>query len=684
MRLGLKFTLLVVVILSVTLGATSIVFMAAERSAARAQLVEKSRAQARLLTLIAPDAMIGYNYILLNEYAEQLTRDPDLVYVAVFDLHGRPVTSYVDPENARIHEARESNPDAAVAELPAALGRLPDMLVERMPITSDKRPLGELVIAIDLSRIDRELMMVLVRQVAAYLAIIFLLSAAIVAVFRFNVLRPVRALMRGARRVSSGDYVQQVEVFGSDELGTLTDAFNAMMAEIKEEREQLFLQAHFDALTGLPNRKMAMDRIAHEIERARREETTFAILFLDLDNFKFINDTMGHAVGDKVLIQMGQRLKDQVRSVDLLARLGGDEYLVLMPHSAMPEEVHAAAQRLVEASAKAVRVDESDVYTRCSVGIAFYPMDGDDAETLMAAADSAMYSAKHSPTSSVQFYTPAMNEAARKRVEFERDIYTALERNEFFLVFQPIVRAGDFGYVGAETLLRWQHPKKGLLAPGEFIAIAEQTGQIDAIGDWVMRAACYEAGRLMGKGIDFGYLAVNVSSNQLKRGFPERVEGLLRQYGLGNDRVVLEITESTLLDNNPDLLAMFSYWRDTRMRVALDDFGTGFSSLSYLSRFSFNTIKIDKSFVDGLPRNLESRSVVAAIIAIAQNLGMETLAEGVEREEQRAALVELGAGYMQGYLHRRPMPMEEFEKYLGLRAATDTTAWRKESGAGQR
>jgi diguanylate cyclase (GGDEF)-like protein len=668
MRIGTKFTLLVLSLLTLTLGLASVYLLVEERRAALAQLQAKSNAQGRLLALIAPDAIIGYDFILLNDYVEQITHDPDVAFAAVFGRNGAPITSFLDVQDPMIRKVLAQQQMAGVREVRAALTDIPGVFVDRMAILSDGRLLGELVIATDMRRIDRELALLLAKQASLYLLIIGVLGAAIVAIFRFNVLRPVQALMRGARRVSSGDYAQSVEVLGNDELGSLTKAFNAMMSQIKEEREQLFVQANYDALTGLPNRKMAMERILHEIDRARRESSSFAILFIDLDNFKYVNDTMGHAVGDKLLVEIGTRFRAQLRAVDLLARLGGDEYLVLMPQTTSPETVHAAAERLLEAASKPARIDESDVYIRCSVGVAFFPDDGDNAETLMAAADSAMYSAKHNSVSSVQFYTRAMNEAARRRVEFERDIYAALASDEFFLVFQPVVRVSDSAYVGAEALLRWKHPQKGLLTPNDFISIAEQTGQIDAIGDWVLAQACKSAAALVDSGLPKGFIAINVSSHQLKRGFETRVADALRDYGLPGDQIVLEITESALMADTQELLEMFDFWRDARIKLSLDDFGTGFSSLSYLSRFSFDTIKIDKSFVDGLPNNRESWSLVAAIIAIANNLGMESVAEGVENESQRLALLDLGCDNFQGFLYRRPMPLADLKVYLSSSA----------------
>jgi EAL domain-containing protein (putative c-di-GMP-specific phosphodiesterase class I) len=305
-----------------------------------------------------------------------------------------------------------------------------------------------------------------------------------------------------------------------------------------------------------------------------------------------------------------------------------------------------------------------EIYSRCSIGVAFYPNDGDNGEELMSAADSAMYAAKADPTTAVHFFTKSMHEAARLRVAYEREIYAALERNEFFLTFHPVVQLDDFSHIGAEVLLRWQHPQRGLVGPAEFISVAERTGQIAAIGDWVLEQTCSYAAQLSAKQLDPGFFAVNVSRVQLNTEFAAKVVDVLNKNGMPAESLVLEITESTLMDEIIELKSMLDYWRKERVRLSLDDFGTGFSSLGYLRSFNFNTIKIDKSFVNGLPDSRDSRSLVAAIIAIADNLGMDVIAEGVEIEEQRLCLLEMGCRYFQGHLHREPMIFDDYRDYL--------------------
>jgi len=388
------------------------------------------------------------------------------------------------------------------------------------------------------------------------------------------------------------------------------------------------------------------------------------VFFLDMNNFKLVNDTLGHGVGDKLLVNVGRRLNEQMRSIDLLARLGGDEFLMVVSSCDSRAVAEGAAHRLVDAFKQPLIVDREQIHTKFSVGIAFYPEDGHTADALLAAADSAMYASKFDPSSTIRFFTKAMNEEARQRIEYEQDIYRAIERNEFSLEFQPVIGVGDTEHLGAEALLRWHHPTKGPIAPADFIPVAKQTGQIKAIGDWVLGAACRSIKHLEAEGLDAGLVSINVARAQLNRGFAERVVNTLSDLGISPDRLVLEITENALMDANAETTTTLERLRSAGLRLALDDFGSGFSSLCTLRRFSFEFVKIDRAFVAGLPDNQDSCSLAGAIIAMARSLGPESVAKGVENEEQRACLLKMGCRYFQGYLHQPPLTLENYRHYL--------------------
>lgn len=664
MRLGNKFILLVAVILAITLGANALYAVHRQRQLAMEQLNDIGRGQGEFLALIAPDAILGYDFVRLNQYVEQATRQPDILFAAVFDTDGRPLTSFVDRKDPTLQRACRGEPDPDVSRLVALLEQATDVIVQRYPVSQAEHALGSVVVAVDRIRIERALQQNKLRQLFIYGVIIVILSGAIYLVFRLNVLRPVAALIRGAKRVGCGEFDKRVERYYDDELGTLTHAFNAMMTEIRHEQDLLNYQANYDLLTGLPNRNLATDRILHEIEVSRREGTGFALMFVDLDNFKYINDIHGHVIGDRLLVEVSHEFRRQVRAVDLLARLGGDEYLVLLPGCNSPTMAQTIAERLTGIADRTVHIDGLAIHARCSVGIAFFPQDGTSGAELMAAADSAMYAAKRNPAASVSFYTTELNEQAKRRVELEHHIHVALERNEFSIAYQPIIRGGDRHCVGAEALLRWEHPEFGPIPPMQFIPVAESTGQIVPLGGWVLEQACTDLARLDHEGLDLAGMSINVSRVQLRHGFDTTVVDALRRHGLATSRLTLELTESILMEEHSDAERILAIWRDAGIKLSLDDFGTGFSSLSYLKRFDFDLLKIDKSFVDGLPHNRESASLIKAILAIGDSLGMEVIAEGVEGEAQCAFLERHGGGMFQGYLFGKPMPFDRFKAYL--------------------
>jgi diguanylate cyclase (GGDEF)-like protein len=461
-----------------------------------------------------------------------------------------------------------------------------------------------------------------------------------------------------------------VEVKSADELGQLAKAFNAMAAEVKAEQAKLHRQANFDSLTGLPNRMMAFDRINLEIHRARRSAQRFAVLFIDLDNFKSVNDTLGHAVGDELLIAIGARLQASLREADTVARLGGDEFLILVPDVVSEIEVEKIAERLLHAVSEPRELQGRKVVIHCSVGIAVYPENGESVEALMANADNAMYQAKAAQEGTAIFFTEEMNTRLRERMQMEQDLNLAAEGGQLALHFQPIVDTAGPRHRGAEALLRWHHPERGLISPAEFIPLAEATGQIVSIGDWVLEHACRCWSEWHTAGLNPGFLAINVSRIQFRKRFSRRVVELMSAYRIPPHALEFEITESVLLDDHHQVVEELNSLRAAGVRLALDDFGTGYSSLSYLKRFRFDVLKIDRGFVAGLPANPDDVSLVKAILAMAKGLDLRVLAEGVENPEQLGFLTVQGCDFAQGYLIARPMNEDAYRGYLGKRQAS--------------
>ena len=435
---------------------------------------------------------------------------------------------------------------------------------------------------------------------------------------------------------------------------------------LKKAEKQIRFRANFDPLTKLPNRPNFIDHLDQEIKRCSRIEKSLALLFIDLDRFKTINDTLGHSMGDKLLIEVGQRLARCVRSTDLVARLGGDEFTIIL--SEISDEMHTSfiAEKVIATLSKPFFIEGHEIYSGASIGITICPMDGNDAATLLKNADMAMYKSKDMGRNTFQFFTSQMTEHAQHFLEIDKDLRRALEQNEFFLTFQPILDLEKNLLAGVEVLLRWNHPQKGLIMPDTFIPIAEETGLIVEIGEWILRQSCLEA--MKWKDINLPqtpYLAINVSIRQFKGGFClERVENILNQTGFSAEHLVLEITESLLMDEDSLLLKELEALQKTGIRLAVDDFGTGYSSLNYLRRFPVSIVKIDSDFVKDMDVNESDARLVDAIIAMARALDLKVVAEGVEKIEHKKLLQQMHCDLLQGYFYSKPLPINELTKLL--------------------
>jgi predicted signal transduction protein with EAL and GGDEF domain len=372
----------------------------------------------------------------------------------------------------------------------------------------------------------------------------------------------------------------------------------------------------------------------------------------------------GHAVGDRLLVAIGLRLQSALREGDTVSRLGGDEFLVLASDVVGEVQVEKIAERLLQSASAPQDLGGRKVAAACSIGIALFPDNGEDVETLVANADNAMYQAKTSHRGSFTFFTEEMNTRLRKRVQLEQDLRAAIELGQMKLAFQPIVDTEGRRHRGAEVLLRWTHPERGAIGPAEFIPIAESNGQIVSIGDWVLEQACRCWSTWHHDGIRPGFLAINISRIQFRRRFAERLVELMTNYGVPPEALELEITESVLLDDHHEVAEELDRLRATGVKLSLDDFGTGYSSLSYLKRFRFDVLKIDRSFVAGLPDNEDDVLLVKAILAMAKGLDLAMVAEGVENEDQLGFVASQGCDFAQGYLFGKPMPEEAYVDYL--------------------
>jgi diguanylate cyclase (GGDEF)-like protein len=429
--------------------------------------------------------------------------------------------------------------------------------------------------------------------------------------------------------------------------------------------EQLHYQAHYDTLTRLPNRLSFQTRFARDLARAERENERVALLFIDLDHFKNVNDTLGHGAGDELLQHAADRLLAAVRPTDTVSRLGGDEFTVILPRLATPHEAGAAADRIVAALSQPFPLAQHEIFVGASIGIALYPDDGADGDTLLRNADTAMYRAKAGGRGCSVFFEEGMNREAQARVTLEREMRRALERNEFVLHYQPQFDVATGRPNGAEALVRWQHPERGLMAPVQFIGLAEETGLIEPLGAWVLREACAQHRRWMEQGAYVGHVAVNVSIRQFKQtDFRALVARTLHEHGIAAQQLELEITESLLVDQSGQVENALRELHDMGVRLALDDFGTGYSSMAYLRRFPVDVVKIDRAFIKDLGRGEDAEAITGAIVAMTHALGKKVLAEGVETPAQLAFLREHGCDHVQGFHFCRPLPAADFLSFL--------------------
>ncbi|MEW7974474.1 MAG: EAL domain-containing protein [Candidatus Thiodiazotropha endolucinida] len=435
------------------------------------------------------------------------------------------------------------------------------------------------------------------------------------------------------------------------------------ISPIKETQEKLDFLAHHDPLTGLPNRTLLNDRMDHAIERASRESRGVAVMFLDLDRFKDINDSLGHPVGDKLLTDVAVRLRSSLREVDTLSRQGGDEFILLMEDVLKTSDVVEVAQKILEVLTEPFHVSGREMIVSGSLGISLYPNDGADATTLIRNADAAMYRAKENGRNQLWFYTEDITHQATQRMDMEQALRDTVTHGELIVYYQPQIKLPERELVGAEALVRWERPGHGLIAPDEFIPLAEETGIINTLGEWVLYSACRQMKRWLEEGLPLKRLAVNISPVQIRTGnLVKIVQGALEATGLDPAVLELEVTEAIFLDDPESAGEKLRALDALGVQLALDDFGTGFSSLSYLQNFRFDRLKIDRSFMKNVGKGASNEQNIAkSVIALGQSLNMSVLAEGVETEEQLQWLRERGCDEAQGFLFGRPVPVDQFE-----------------------
>jgi len=483
------------------------------------------------------------------------------------------------------------------------------------------------------------------------------------------------ARVRAARRKAPfGDYNEEFRILWADgstrwvheRAFPVRDASGAVyrvagitedITERKKSEERLMYLAHYDHLSGLPNRALFQDRLAQGLAQSEREGWVTAVMFIDLDRFKVINDTLGHAAGDKLIMAVAQRVSDTVRAGDTVSRLGGDEFALILQNLTKGQDAGVVAQKVIEVLAKPFDIDGHEMFVTASVGITLYPIDSQAPEALLKNADSAMYRAKQLGRNNFQFYTTEMNARSGENLHLENSLRHALQREEFLLHYQPKADVRTGCIIGVEALMRWQHPEFGMVSPGKFIPLLEETGLIVQTGEWVIRTACEQIQEWQRDGVQVVPISVNVSGRQFQhKDLVQSIVDIINKTGVDPGMIEIELTESSLMINPHEASLVLHSLKEFGVQISVDDFGTGYSSLAYLKRFRIDTLKIDRSFVQDVTHDHDDAAIVRAVITLAHSLKLNVVAEGVETEEQLEFLVTNGCDQIQGYLLSVPLP----------------------------
>ncbi|MGZ8264821.1 MAG: EAL domain-containing protein, partial [Burkholderiales bacterium] len=436
-------------------------------------------------------------------------------------------------------------------------------------------------------------------------------------------------------------------------------------AALKESEEQFRMLAQYDVLTGLPNRSLLYDRLAHSIGQAKRHNWALAVLFIDVDRFKYVNDTFGHAAGDKLLKRVAERLRECVRSEDTVGRLSGDEFAIVLGSLGAVEDAAIVAKKIIAQLNQPFQLEGAELYVTASIGITLYPNDSVDQDALIRNADVAMYRAKDLGRNNYQFYTPDMNRHTREMLSLEGELRRALDRDEFVLHYQPKVSLATGRVTGVEALLRWTHPERGLMPPGDFMPLLEETGMIVQAGGWVLRAVCQQLQAWRSAGVPLVPVAINLSPRQfLAPDLADSIDQVLREHAVGADLVEIELTESSVMTNTDDVIRTLERLESAGLQIAIDDFGTGYSSLSYLKRFPIRALKIDRSFIRDITTDRDDDAITKAVISMAHSLELKVIAEGVETRAQLDLLAAYGCDEVQGYIFAKPVPGVECGRLL--------------------
>lgn len=685
-----QFVLFIASIILLALLSSALLQYEREKQIAFNKLAEKGQSIGRLLSSMSIDPMLIYDNHTINEFARNTSLQSGVVYAIYLDNEKNALTSYFNDNLASVKQSRQAAPlkNDPYSTLQLLLERN-DILHQTFPVMFDKQQLAEIYIGLDKTPLLTEPQSNLRIHLAISLLIGLFIGLGIYLGFIRKVSRPIRQLKEAANHIIRFNFDSPVEVRGKNELSELAQTFELMRVRLRDAVEsrdqslqeieelntsledrvrertnalqdlnaQITHQAMHDPLTGLPNRVLVIERLNQAIDYARRNKTPLAVFILDLNNFKEVNDTLGHPEGDLILQQVATRIPCALRASDTVGRLGGDEFAVVLPDI---DEQHAidVGEKIIHAMQPAFDLSEQTVNINASIGVALYPEHGEDQSTLIKHADVAMYASKRN-SQAISIYNPQLDTHTPGRLALMADLQNAIQQSQLSLYYQPQVRINDNKAYGVEALLRWNHPQQGFIPPEQFIHLAENTGLINPLTNWIIDHSLKQWREWQDVGLTLD-ISINISARNLSDPhLPQTLHSAIQKYNVMPQHIKLEITESSIMTNHDMVLSIMRHPLLEGVKYAIDDFGTGYSSLNYLKQLPVHEIKIDKSFIFDMSKNSDDTQIVHSIIDLSHNFGHSVVAEGVENSHVLNMLNAMGCDAIQGFLISKPRPQDE-------------------------
>lgn len=684
-----QFFVLISVIVILALSINAYVQYKNEVSNIHNSLMSHGNSLAELLASISIDPLLIYDDVTLNSYAKFTSNQKDIVFAAVVNTDKISLTHFIKHDNRYVKDIAGSETAVDIQPILESLKINSNILFVEVPVIFKNKTIAHSWVGLDRKPYDEKSVQTLIKIIIVTFFVGLFVGGSIFILFRLKIFKPIEQLTQSTQNIAKFKFENPVIIKGKGELTILADSFDKMRSQLKEtiesrnkvmddlselnesleervnERTQelqllnskIAHQAMHDPLTGLPNRLLIVEQLIKEISRSKRENATFAVFMIDLNNFKDVNDTLGHPVGDGLLKDVAQRLKASLRESDTIGRLGGDEFAVVLPDVNIEDALNVA-NKVRDNLAPSFVLDDHVLKIGASVGVALFPLHGDDHISLIRIADVAMYEAKKS-NSHVCVYKPELDNRTRSRLALMNDLHEAIESDQLELYYQPKVSLKKLKVVSVEALIRWQHPRNGWMFPDEFIALAESSSLINELSYWVLDSAFSKWRTWKDMGLDI-QIAVNLSAkNLIDDKLPTYISELNKKYNMIAGGIKAEITESAIMSNIEIAMGIMADPNMQKLQFSIDDFGTGYSSLSYLKKLSVNEVKIDREFVIDMAHDEDDKSIVKSVIDLAHNLGHNVVAEGVENQNVLDQLILMGCDEAQGYYFSKPVPDDE-------------------------